>query len=537
MRPRFVVGVAAVALHAAAMRAPAQDVEIEAAARGIELPQAYYETITRNPDFFAPQGGWIARSRSAAAIGVPVTGDMPLLALLTLFSDSPQPSIDDDDLRRVLFSGPAATGTLREFYAEASGGRLNIAGDAYPWQRTSVTLAEAVGNNFALGTDSHIGDHLLEALTALDASVDFGAFDNDGADNVPNSGDDDGVVDAFAVYFLEVAASCGGPGPWPHFSTISARTGSAFASDDVRPGGGTVRVDPYFIQSAVACDGQSLAGVTTIAHELGHLLNLPDLYHPVDGIQPQQRRWVVGCWSLMAAGSWGCGDVFTGPPSVRPTHPGAWEKQRLGWLDEVQQVSGVGLEQISLPPVQTSGKILEVPMGPDERLLIENRSRIGFDQDLPAAGVLIYRVNETLPFRPDRTAPRAYRVQLLEADGDSALVETRAEGGNRGVAGDAWGAAGSGTLTNLTDPSTRSDAGLGAESDVNIFRITYVGGEATLLISTAPLDIQRLLGPLLGERSDDLTEEEKAFLDGRNNADGRYDVGDLRAYLQRDGRL
>lgn len=513
------------------VRAAGQDIEVEAALRGRKLTQAYYEMIRQNPQAFSPRGGWIERAVASAEAGTAVSGDLPLLAVLTLFADSPDPVLDDDDLRRVLFTGPAANGTLREFYSEASGGRLNIAGDVMPWVRTSVTLAEAVGDNFGLGSDGKLGDHIVEALAILDAGVDFGQFDNDGLDNIPNSGDDNGTVDAMTVYFLEVAASCGGPGPWPHFFGVSGWTGGAFETNDSRPGGGNVQVDPYFIQSIVACSGDAMAGIATIAHELGHLLGLPDLYHPVDGIQPEQRRWVIGCWSLMAAGSWGCGDVFGGPAEVRPTHPGAWEKQRLGWLDEVQEVSGP-LVQVTLPVVQTSRKILQVNIGPGERLLIENRGQIGFDQDLPASGVLVYRVNDNIPFRPGPADPRVYRVQLLEADGDGALVKTAAEGGNRGEAGDAWGALGPGTLTNTTEPSTRHDSGLGEESEVNLFRVAVSDGVAQLLISTEPVELDRLVDFLLLDGEADLTPEERGFLDSRNNGNGRYDVGDLRAYLQ-----
>lgn len=510
------------------------DIEVEAALRGRELPAAYYERVRSDPDAFRPRGGWIERAVAQAEAGIPVVGNLPLLAVLTLFADSPQPTYDDADLGRVLFDGPAPNGTLREFYAEASGGRLNVFGEVTPWVRTSVTLAEAVGGSFGLGSDSRLGEHLIEALTLLDPGTDFGQFDNDGPDLIPNSGDDDGTVDAMAVYFAEVAASCGGTGPWPHFFGIKGWTGTAFETDDPRPNGGRVIIDPYFIQSIVQCDGTSLTGITTVAHEMGHLLGLPDLYHAVDGIQPHLRRWVVGCWSLMAAGSWGCGSVFNGPRAVRPTHPSAWGKQWLGWLNEVERVSGSVVE-VDLPPVQSSGTVVEVPIADGERLLIENRARTGFDRDLPAAGVLIYRVNENIPFRPGPGDPRIYRVQLLEADGNGTLVKTALEGGNRGEPGDAWGVLEPGILTNVSQPSTRLDSGLGDESDVNVFRIVLESGRAKLLISTAPIEAERLVAPLLLEPRAALTPEEERFLDGRNNGNGVYDVGDLRAYLEERG--
>ena len=39
------------------------------------------------------------------------------------------------------------------------------------------------------------GEFLTFGLDRADSLVDFGEFDNDGPDGLPNSGDDDGVVD------------------------------------------------------------------------------------------------------------------------------------------------------------------------------------------------------------------------------------------------------------------------------------------------------------------------------------------------------
>jgi M6 family metalloprotease-like protein len=535
-RFRLRIALAAVAAFFASGSALAQYVEVPPGRTSRTLPAAVLEHTQEQPQVLRMAGGWIARVDRAIALSQPVAGDMPLVAVPALFSDSPDPHVSAEELRRTLFTGPAADGTLREYYAEVSGGLLNVAGDATHWVRTSLTREEVVGSQWGLGGDARVGEYLVEALSQVDPLTDFGQFDNDGPDNIPNSGDDNGVVDAIAFYFLEIAASCGGPGIWPHFWGISAATGQAFETDDQRPDGTPVIIDPYFIQSIVDCAGMSIAPITTIAHEFGHLLGLPDFYHPVDGLLPEQRRWVVGCWSLMAAGAWGCGPVDQ--PRVnwrKPTHLGAWEKKRLGWLNQIEQLGEVELAEITLPPVQTSGRILEVPIGEAERLLIEYRDRIGFDANLPAAGVLVQRVNDTLPFRPCAECLPVYRVQLLEADGDSSLVKTHPQGGNRGEPGDSYGALSADALTYLTEPSTRLNAGLGEESGVNIYEVLLAGGSAQLLVSTGTISLARLLGPLLLDGTDPLTGQEQDFLDQANNRNGRYDVGDLRAYLQRYG--
>jgi hypothetical protein len=149
--------------------------------------------------------------------------------------------------------------------------------------------------------------------------------------------------------------------------------------------------------------------------------------------------------------------------------------------------------------------------------------------------VLIYRINDTVPFRPCAECVPIYRVNLVEADGDSTLVKTFPQGGNRGEAGDAFGALGAGTLTTATEPSTRLDGGFGASSSVNIYEVTVENGFAHLVLSTVPIAVDRVLGPFLLDDLNELTDLEEAYLDDLNNQNGRYDVGDLRAYL-RSGR-
>jgi M6 family metalloprotease-like protein len=511
----------------------AQDI-VPAQVPGRELSPQYVERLRQKAELLRQTSGWVVRAGRAIAANQPVAGDLPFVAIPALFSDSPDPVYTADDLSRILFDGPAEDGTLTEFYAEVSGERLNIYGEVGPWVRTSLTLTEVVGSEYGLGDDARVGEYMVDALTQVDPSIDFSLYDNDGPDNVPNSGDDDGYVDAIAFYFPAISASCGGPGIWPHFWGISGwrPDQGAFVTDDARAGGGSIKIDAYFIQSIVSCDGTEITPNTTVAHELGHNLGLPDLYHAVYGVLASQRRWVVGCWSLMAAGAWGCG-TSDRDGWRRPTHMGAWEKKYLGWLDEIVVVPQTELLEVTLPPVRTSGEILEIPLGVDERLLIEYRERNGFDLGLPAAGVLIYRINDTVPFRPCAECVPIYRVQLIEADGDSTLLKTIPEGGSRGEAGDAFGALAAGRLTAATEPSTRLDGGLGASSRVNIYEVTLEDGVAHLVVSTVPIAVERVVGPFLLDNLNELTDLEEAYLDDLNNQNGQYDVGDLRAYLLR----
>lgn len=350
---------------------------------------------------------------------------------------------------------------------------------------------------------------------------------------MPNSGDDDGFVDARAVEFLEASVTCSGQGPtiWAHRASLSFWNGEPFETDDVRPNGQPILADDYIVQPAVRCDGR-LQTPVVIAHEFGHILGLPDLYDQNEGIQAVQRNWVVGCWSIMAAGQWGCGPALAEGRWDRPTHFGPWEKSELGWLPDLRIVDDALYEEFTLRPVESTGDVLRIPLSDQEYLLVEYRDGSSFDKNLPATGVLVHHVDLTRPAggRRCRTCERLYRVALLEADANGTLTTPEGQGGNRGEAGDVFAVTGTARLTNTTIPSTRLNSG--APSDVTLYRIEVEGGVARIRLSTRTVRLDRLLDRFIVNGAGELSSDEREYLDAVGNGNGRYDVGDLRVYLR-----
>jgi immune inhibitor A len=601
-----------------------QDVEALSALRGIPLPAAYWDRVRADPDVFELPNGLFRMTPAGPQRASLLEGTARLPVVLALFADSREPHIAPEDVARSLFTGPAPLGTVTEYYEEISRGRFRLTGDVLPWVRTEVTMAEAVGDSRGLGGSARVRDYLIQALTAADERVDWTLYDNDGPDGRPNSGDDDGVVDAVAFEFLEIAASCGGPSIWPHRSAIANwNAGSPFFTRDVGHDGVPIIVNGYIVQGATDCSGSVVQTAGTIAHEYGHVLGFPDYYHATVNTLPENRRWILGCWELMAAGSWGCGRV-TQREQFGPTHMMAPQKHALGWV-ELERVEGeVWNREYVLDPVQTSGRALVVPLDPSgtEELILEYRPRIGFDRHLPGEGVLITHRDMRGEVRP-RTGYR-YRLRLLEADADDALIRTHAEGGNRGEAGDAFAA--DGTLRKLnayTVPALRLNE-TGGPTPVAIHSIDVSGGQARVRLSTGltprafapggglvtnvarplaagvliagglmpytvrgvsgapegvsaaalgdqlllvgapraagrfqvavqlgdatgsgfevqlPVEVgeffveqARLLQPFLRSAEQPLFAEERAYLDQLGNANGAFDVGDVRAWLRR----
>ncbi len=524
-RSHVVVMAFAIALtSSASMAAPAaaQDLEATADRVGIPLPAGYWERIAENPVAFELPNGLFGRRAQHAPLAAPgivpqlanhaITGQASFPIVLALFSDSEEPAFTPEEIDRAVFSGPAATGTFTELYTEMSRGQFTVTGEVLPWVRTSMPMAEVVGSNRGLGNDAKVGQYLIEALVQYDQDLDFGRYDNDGPDGLPNSGDDDGIVDVVTLEYLEVAASCGGPSIWPHRSGISNWTGQPWASNDMGANGSPILVDGYITQSVSDCSGTVLQTAGTISHEYGHVLGLPDYYHPVNGIEPENRRWVIGCWALMAAGSWGCGPVGSNSTPYGPIHMTSYSKSQLGWLEFTEFTDDERNRRVDFGGVQLTGEALRVPMdaGGRQFLLFEYRQQVGFDFQLPAAGILVMKLDLNGSIRPQ--GDFRYRLSVLEADGDRGLLRTTPEGGDRGVPGDVFGAGAIARINNSTNPSTRD----GAENPtrIAIHEMGIEGGRAFIRFSNAADPVLQIPTEPLSRMSASPTENRLRILGG-----------------------
>jgi M6 family metalloprotease-like protein len=122
-----------------------------------------------------------------------------------------------------------------------------------------------------------------------------------------------------------------------------------------------------------------------LAHETGHVFDLPDLYYRPPAGSNADWDTHVGDWDLM-------GSQFGLAPE-----PFAWHKWKLGWLrtDQVGCVSRTGTTYQDLSPDETRDtgtKLLVVRTGADTVLAIEARTHAGNDRTACRQGVLLYQV-------------------------------------------------------------------------------------------------------------------------------------------------
>ncbi|ATL27980.1 M6 family metalloprotease domain-containing protein [Streptomyces formicae] len=172
-----------------------------------------------------------------------------------------------------------------------------------------------------------------------------------------------------------------------------------FVADPDAPGVDSDATKVVNFDHPMRADGTDIRRIVTVferhppdrnvlAHETGHVFDLPDLYHrPTDG----KGDWdtYVGDWDVMGSQFGLAPDLF------------GWHKWKLGWLEprQVRCVTG-GTERLTLEPLSaTPGrgalggtKLAVVRTGRETAIAIEARGTEGNDHATCTEGVLVYRV-------------------------------------------------------------------------------------------------------------------------------------------------
>ncbi|MFJ1869310.1 M6 family metalloprotease domain-containing protein [Streptomyces sp. NPDC088097] len=255
------------------------------------------------------------------------------------------PAVTPDELAADYFP------TTSEFFERASYGRFHLV--PYP-QKTWVRMPHP-SVRYGIRRDwapENRAAYLRDAVAAADPGVDFSAYD--------------------VVYFV---------------------------ADPNAPGVDSDATKVVNFERPLRADGTDLRRIVTVfekhppdrnvlAHETGHVFDLPDLYHrPTDG----KGDWdtYVGDWDVMGSQFGMAPDLF------------AWQKWKLGWLDRAQVDcvrSGTSLHTLqplsqTPKPGGTGGtRLAVIRTGQGSAIAVEARGSVGNDGDTCSEGVLVYRV-------------------------------------------------------------------------------------------------------------------------------------------------
>ena len=310
-------------------------------------------------------------------------GNNKVFVLLIDFSDYPSSQTKDSINGKVFGDGVAGYPyeSLRNFYRRSSYNQLEIQGSTLGWYRPAYTRASVAQT----GTGRE--NLIKEALNYFDGQGhDFSQYDND----------NNGIIDYFLVVWT------GPAGPWASFwwGYYTSWYTSSFTLD------GKQFFDTNYSWQWEANPYPGTFNPTTMIHETGHSLGLPDLYDYDDTVGP--RGGVGGL------------DIMDG----RGDHNG-FSKMLLDWL--TPQVCSSGSRTYVLRPTGSHQDAVifwpsyNIASPFKEFFMVQNRYRVNNDTGLPADGLIIWHVDPTLDasndFLYDNSWTAHKLVRLMEADG------------------------------------------------------------------------------------------------------------------------
>ena len=394
--------------------------------------------------------------------------DFRAIAILVNFSDN-ESQVNATFFDNLLYG--SVTGTVRDYYNEVTYGNLTIVTlnmpSALGWYQAPQTYDYYVNNDNGFGYYPRNAQKLAEdAVTLADPYVDFSQYDNNG----------DGYVDALFIIHAGPGAEFTGNDNdiWSHKWSMHTPQ----SVDGVWAY--TYSMEPEYWQ----IPGDMTCGV--YAHEMGHsVFGLPDVYD-----RDNSSRG-LGCWSLMAGGSW------NGNLGDSPAHPDAWCRSQMGYTTPVNLTTNV--TNYPVPAIETDTTLVRMwtdgNMG-DQYFLVENRQQVGYDAALPGSGLCIYHVDESVftqndnEWYPGHTGSGHYLVALEQADGLWQLEH----GTNGGDGGDPFpGSYNRRTFDDLTTPDTRSYAfnstTMAARNISNSMALMTADFEVTAMVNNPDIEV------------------------------------------------
>ena len=360
---------------------------------------------------FGPEGG-LLRGRKL------LRGTVRGLTVLVQFPDQTS-SVTTSQVEALLnqpgYALDGNRGSVRDFWLTMSNSKLDYSNDVIG----PVTLSRPMASYFVPeDTPAPAATLIGEALDlALASGVDLRDYDSR----------HEGVVDALS--FMYAGLTLYHMPFWPH-NSVYERT---------FPGG--IRTYFYTITSM----GRSRVDLSigTFCHESGHqLCRFPDLYDYGNRDGDLEKSSGLGRYCVMSSGN------HLGEGRA-PSALCAYLRDLAGWPESVVTLGPGAFEAAH----GDYARVLKYETGSaNEYFLVENRSQIDADTQLPDGGLAVYHC-DTLGSNElqEGTAGKHYQCALLQADGHLDLEN----GVNVGDTGDLYPAQAGVALSDSTNPDSR----------------------------------------------------------------------------------
>ena len=364
----------------------------------------------------------------AGANVFPPFGDRKVLVLMVQYPDL-LATIPVSNFEMLMNQpGNASTGSYRDYYMNATKNRLRLTGDVYGWFMAD-SGHKYYGKTSSPSYSSACTKLLTGAIKSADSLVDYAKYDSD----------TDGYVDAvILIHAGQGAEESSAPNSGNYIWSFRSSYNSATLYDGKR-----FRSYCMFPEKLYNGGNMTIVGIGVIAHEFGHILDLPDLYSTV------YNNSGAGNYTIMAAGTW-LNNQKT------PAIFDAWSRNVMGW-NTTQLITNVGNYTIPYSVSDSNFAFRINTKKASEYFLLENRQNKGFDKFLPSKGLAVWHINTgyagKLSQLPNNTNndTSALGVQLLQADGLRELERNV----NSGNLGDLFpGSTVKRNITPFTNPST-----------------------------------------------------------------------------------
>jgi M6 family metalloprotease-like protein len=147
------------------------------------------------------------------------------------------------------------------------------------------------------------------------------------------------------------------------------------------------------------------ADLATIGHEIGHGFGLPHSSGPAAN-PPTGLNIYVSSWDIMSRSSSYLYSVFDSDYEYLPPGTIAYHRDMLSWIPANRKTSfmpgearTITLEQLQQPQANSNYLLAKIAIGGSSIhfYTVEARTKTGYDQSIPGAGVIIHRVDVGRP--------------------------------------------------------------------------------------------------------------------------------------------
>lgn len=265
-------------------------------------------------------------------------------------------------------------GSIHDYFMDQSYGQFSLTFDLHfvklPDNRYKYRSTHSDDEN-----SQYMVDDIVDVLQEQD--IDWSLYDWDG----------DSFVDQLLIVYAGKGMGAGGDLSciWPHQWWLSQHTNLETPNpNDFRSYRTVVHGDKEYYVDCYCCvmeyadteDWKS--SFSTICHEYSHCFGFPDIYCGGSS--------VVGYWDLMDSGNL----IAQG---FRPCNYSAHERMLMGWLTPVELNSTTTITDMPSLDAEAVAYLIRNDGAENEFYMVENRQQRGWDEFLPASGIVVFHID------------------------------------------------------------------------------------------------------------------------------------------------